>query len=102
MAMIAWVAVPNITRWAVRSAVAFTRFERPRTSMIDLLYLAHGRSRFTAASLKALRQNTNLDLVRLIFCTDGAHNVSGLITGLAGFGEDAQVPALLDTYPRGG
>ena len=39
--------------------------------MIDLIYLAKGRSEFTRASLDALMANTNWKLARLIVYTDG-------------------------------
>lgn len=39
--------------------------------MIDILYLAHGRSSFTYASLSTLKANTDLTKVRLVIYTDG-------------------------------
>lgn len=49
-------------------------------AMIDIIYLAASRPEFTQASLRALADNTNWDLVsRLIVYTDGA-----LISGMDG------------------
>lgn len=40
--------------------------------MIDVIFLAHGREEFTAASLGALIENTNWRRARLVIYTDGA------------------------------
>jgi len=45
-------------------AASSSTLKSTTTNMIDLLYLTYNRKDFTAASLKALKQNTNWSLVR--------------------------------------
>ena len=50
------------------------------SSKCDLVYLAHGRPEFTAASLAALGENTNWERVgRMLIYTDGALMVTSII-----------------------
>ena len=50
------------------------------SSKCDLVYLAHGRPEFTAASLAALGENTNWERVgRMLIYTDGALMRNGMV-----------------------
>lgn len=60
--------------------------------MIDIIYLAHGRPEFTAASIAALTANTDWERARLVVYTDGC----ALSANLMG------IPAVINEERHGG